>query len=671
MKRIFSLILCTLMVLAIVPVSVLMVSAEGEVVTLYNNEFDTAMNPNGGTPSSCSREDYASFGDGKGMTVYGNGSWTEPVTLDNNSGEIVVEMYFYNNNFTSGTTLSINGVALFGGDASGIPTIGGVAQGTNNRQWRLGTLTVTISDPSTGVANVKYVDQYTNTYTGNVTVGAIEDKIDLKIGSFGNSFKVDYVKVTQVHVEDQPDQPEQPGDDVIPTDLFSTGAKDYAGWTNGTFDTYTVTANGTDGDITVTLSFVRANWQGKAKVLTINGKTVLFGNGSSGNGAYSLADDATVYGNWPTDCVITVVIDPLTGDATVSDNASHSTTTNVGVIGETFNVVVGQENANSWSLKGLTVTQEIGVKADTTTREEYRYYKNDFTTISGDIINQSGAVSSTVVEGALKVEPTDTNQWNVGGADYPANSVMSFKAMVPELLEEDNDVLLLCDRATRNYFIRVTAGEGKNVVVMNTGNAQPDVVEVEAGEWFEVTIIMTESGSTVFVNNQFMGTTSVTFAGRTMNWGVFHFNYADTDNTVAYYVDDIEINTTADDAFVKVTGYQKTVVDGEGKYNVRFIASIADIYGAQENIGFEVTCAEHSKNWNGVTTTVYNSITANFGTESVTAEELGGKYVTAYAITGIPAELGEVELVVKPYVTINGVKVYGTTVTVVVNPVAE
>ena len=34
MKRIFSLILCTLMVLAIVPVSVFMVAAEDDVVTL-------------------------------------------------------------------------------------------------------------------------------------------------------------------------------------------------------------------------------------------------------------------------------------------------------------------------------------------------------------------------------------------------------------------------------------------------------------------------------------------------------------------------------------------------------------------------------------------------------------------------------------------------------------
>lgn len=645
MKRIFSLILCTLMVLAIVPVSVFMVSAVTE--TVENRVLAAG----------------ESFTKEIDLTVVDK---TQPLvlTFDVTAANATSTAYGHD------AVLKINDkrtVRVTSGAAFHIfdESTNSAAEGSS--QWGSANAkknVVATFDFTAGTIRFVY-------HNRDITINTIDLTGDTLTIKFGDTYSG---KITLENISIQYTQlvsePEQPGDDVIPTDLFSTGAKDYAGWTNGTFDTYTVNANGTDGDITVTFSFVRANWQGKAKVLTINGKTVLFGNGSSGNGAYSLADDATVYGNWPTDCVITVVIDPLTGDATVSDNASHSTTTNVGVIGETFNVVVGQANTNSWSLKGLTVTQEIGVKADTTTREEHRYYKNDFTTISGDIINQSGAVSSTVVDGALKVEPTETNQWNVGGADYPANSVMSFKAMVPELLEEDNDVLLLCDRATRNYFIRVTAGEGKNVVVMNTGNAQPDVVEVEAGEWFEVTIIMTESGSTVFVNNQFMGTTSVTFAGRTMDWGVFHFNYADTDNTVAYYVDDIEINTTADDAFVKVTGYQKTNVDGD-KYNVRFIASIADIYGAQENIGFEVSAPAFDKTWNETTTTVYNSITANYGTESVTAEELGGKYITAYAITGIPAELGEVELVVKPYVTINGVKVYGTTVTVVVNPVAE
>ena len=119
-----------------------------------------------------------------------------------------------------------------------------------------------------------------------------------------------------------------------------------------------------------------------------------------------------------------------------------------------------------------------------------------------------------------------------------------------------------------------------------------------------------------------------------------------------------------------MTGYQKTVVDG-GKYNVRFVASIIDLYEGQANIGFEVTCAEHGKTWTKETATVYNYITENYGTKSVKASTLGGKYVTAYAITGIPAELGTVELVIKPYTTINGVKVYGNTVTVSVNPITE
>ena len=38
-------------------------------------------------------------------------------------------MYFYNNNFVAGTTLSINDVAIFGANGKSYPVINGVAQG--------------------------------------------------------------------------------------------------------------------------------------------------------------------------------------------------------------------------------------------------------------------------------------------------------------------------------------------------------------------------------------------------------------------------------------------------------------------------------------------------------------------------------------------------------------
>lgn len=925
MKKILSFILCALMVLTIVPVSVIFVSAEGE-VSLYANEFDANFNLNGGSKNgdvTLEANSTTKGGDGavyyldtNGMRLGGGAYWTEPVTLDNNSGEIVLEMRYYNNN-NRGTALSINGVAIAGGNSSGHPTIGGVVKEANQKAWRSVTLTVTISDLSTGVANVKSVDTYGSTYTGTITLGAIEDTMTLKLGTFDSSWRVDYVKVTQVHVEEQP---EQPGDEPeIPTDLFSTGAKDYAGWNDNAFDTYTVTPNGTDGDITVAFTYVQSNWQGKAKILTINGKTVFWGNGKNGQGGYSLGDDATKYETW-SGRTITVVIDPTTGNTTVSDGVGNLATTNVGVIGETFDITLGQAQTNSWKLTSLAVTQstsiedsiytvtfmlngsvyktietdglvvmpeapqnpgsvfggwrsddydgiyqqnetvivtkdttfwslwsiphealyqnnfsssdkvaegddvgsgvtyndgklafaeqdenaywsktvdlngtdgmvsilfslkpnlqssysmltingvtvlsaangtivigedsheanigynqddilrnvavaidiktgeamlkyycpvetqdpdefvvgavnigeisenitirfgvvssvgndwriddllvdqEIGEKIDKddATRTEYDYYKNDFSNVSGSGLIGSTIINSSVVEGALKIQPTETNQWNNAFSAFPDDSIVSFKVMLPELPEEGQSVKLLYNRATSNYLVQATVDEGKNVISMATGNYISSV-EMEANEWYTITLVMTSSGSTVFCNNKLIGTTASTFAGREAEWGLFNFNANASDNTETYYIDDIEITTVADDNFVKVTGYQKTGVDG-GKYNVRFIASIVDLYEGQENIGFEITAEAFGKSWGEPTTTVYNSITANFGTESVEASELGGKYVTAYAITGIPADVGEVEFVVKPYVTINGIKVYGSAVTVNANPITN
>ena len=201
-KRILAFVLTVIMVAATMPLWLIAAYATdgngGDTVELYNNEFDTAMNPNGGTSSSCVREDYSNFADGKGMTVYGGGVWKEPVTLNNATGEVVLTMYIYNNNFTNQKTLSINGVQVCGGDENAHVLIGGVDKSAAAKAWRRATITVTISDLTTGVANVKIVDEYTNTWEGTVTLGAISGKLDLQIGDSTNSFKVDYVKVTQV-----------------------------------------------------------------------------------------------------------------------------------------------------------------------------------------------------------------------------------------------------------------------------------------------------------------------------------------------------------------------------------------------------------------------------------------------------------------------------------------
>ena len=489
MKRIISILLCAVMLLSVIPMTIS--AAEGDVLTLYTNEFDSSKNLNGGTSggyiessTSADNKGVAYYADGKGLRLGNGEKWTEPVALDNNSGAIVVTMRYYNND-NKGPALSINGVEIAGGNSSGHPTIGGVAQISSQKAWRVITLTVTISDLSTGVASVSYKESYGTVYTSTVTVGEIKDSITLKAGAMSNSWKVDSISVTQVDVaEVEPEQPEEPV--VIPTDLFSTGEKAYSNAANQS-DTYTVKANGTDGLITIVFSYPQTSWQRKTNIFRVNGKTLLLGNGTHSNPGYSLGDDATVYNTW-NGRTITIVIDPLTGDATVSDNASHSATANVGVIGETFTLTVGEDYANGWTLTSLDVTQVAG-----------------------------------------------------------------------ELPKEESVI-----------------------------------------------------------------------------W---------------------------------VDGYQMSPVEN-GVYNVRFAAILSEIPTGSNNVGFEISAPAFDKEWDLNTTSVYRAITANFGTESIVATDRGGEYITAAAITDIPAETGAIEFVITPYITVAGAKVYGEAVTVTV-PAAQ
>ena len=118
---------------------------------------------------------------------------------------------------------------------------------------------------------------------------------------------------------------------------------------------------------------------------------------------------------------------------------------------------------------------------------------------------------------------------------------------------------------------------------------------------------------------------------------------------------------------MKVDGYQQTAVQN-GTYNVRFVGVISDIPEGTQSVGFKIEANDFGKLWNLNDTTVYRSITASFGTETVTAEERGGKYITAAAITEIPTDEGEITFKVTPYITIGGLKVYGETITVTVSP---
>lgn len=482
---------------------------------------------------------------------------------------------------------------------------------------------------------------------------------------------------------------------------IANGLLSLAGWGNNTW-TKNVTLNGTTGLITISFT-MQPNLQNSCDLLSVNGVVVLSAasnaiviNGTSYSASTGYNQSAVVRN-------VTVTVDPKTGLATVnynhpsdaSHNDNHTGTVNVGTIGDTLAVTIGAASgANSWSVDNLTVTQVAGDAAvtDTTEREEVSYFYSSFN-ISGRWEAQGGlfsvmsvgATTSTAVSGVntYMVVPTDagsdTSAYGFGKntVAYPANSVLSIDFMLDTLPGEGEIFKFLKDRASYNNHIAVCGtANGTAYLYPNMGGAQSEKFYIEAGVWYTVQIFFGANEDTTLNAPVYAKKTtdsSFTYIGSTHSKVVgaqMNYDFVIEGSTLQYNVDNIRVDTRVDDIAVKVTGYQKTNV-ADGKYNVRFTAAIPELYAGQENVGFEIEAPDQSKSWDKSTTTVYNSLTANFGTETVNASDLGAKYVTAMAITGIPADLGTVELVVKPYVTINGVKFYGSAVTVTVNPVTE
>lgn len=120
-----------------------------------------------------------------------------------------------------------------------------------------------------------------------------------------------------------------------------------------------------------------------------------------------------------------------------------------------------------------------------------------------------------------------------------------------------------------------------------------------------------------------------------------------------YRVNDIFIDTEADvntNGF-KLVGVQDTDPAAE-KINVRFVG-VVDQPEDFQKIGIKVTAylnGEKHKDFDIATTEVYKAITgsANGVNSTITAEELGGEYVYALTIKGVPAS-GTVTFEVTPY----------------------
>ena len=121
---------------------------------------------------------------------------------------------------------------------------------------------------------------------------------------------------------------------------------------------------------------------------------------------------------------------------------------------------------------------------------------------------------------------------------------------------------------------------------------------------------------------------------------------------------------------VTVAGMQTTTIDENANtQSVRFISSLQSLQGSET--GFEVvakymvnnelktvSCAPTKTN------KVYSTIAAteNNTLKSISAEELGGIYICALAVNGVPTNIGRIDFCVRAYMVINGAKIYSTEV---------
>lgn len=105
----------------------------------------------------------------------------------------------------------------------------------------------------------------------------------------------------------------------------------------------------------------------------------------------------------------------------------------------------------------------------------------------------------------------------------------------------------------------------------------------------------------------------------------------------------------------EVIAYQTTDlyvdIDMNCFYDVRFIAKVGEWITDSNGIGFTITTTADGEeySWEATSHTVYKSLTAK-GTQIMTAESQGATALIAMTITGVPAELGDLDFTVTPFV---------------------
>ena len=200
-----------------------------------------------------------------------------------------------------------------------------------------------------------------------------------------------------------------------------------------------------------------------------------------------------------------------------------------------------------------------------------------------------------------------------------------------------------------------------------------ETARLPLGEWFNIRFVISPAKRRceVFVNNESVGDYALDMKQRnTITQSVVRF--FDTRYDYSVYFKNISVTNDSSyrigltkEASADYLGYQTSKVE-DGKFDIRLLSSLSSsnydetgytVYRLTGK-GDRVTSVEDVI----TSTNVYESIratAADGSVSSVSASDLGAKYISAIPLRGIPADQS-VYIVVRPYVVKGGLKTYGT-----------
>ena len=412
--------------------------------------------------------------------------------------------------------------------------------------------------------------------------------------------------------------------------------------------------------------------------------------------------------------------------AIFSENAKYiATIVSDGVTTETVEVYAGEYYTlpeaptkegyifSAWSDGRLKFAagEKVKLTVDTTytaifvqegsSRESYEKYVNPFT-FNGTAVSSGtgnhlrigytnyGTITSFTDEngksGTKFVEDATryTVQLSIGKSYFPDNVTVSFDVYFNDLPTfEEGKIGIFTDRGHHKSSLAYTV-ETSWIVVWTDENGKSwasmqecdEPFEVKAGQWYTFKFFGSKS-TTGYIQGwvKELGGNYYTYFGRykgcsyinAYNKALFAFY---NNSYASYTVSDFLMTTREDEHFIKLDGVQYSDAQ-DGKYNVRFAAALSGLVDGQSAVGFEVVCGELGKKWTMETTKVYTSILSNYGHDKITAADIGGAYISTFTLKNIPVSAGKISLVCTPYVVVDGVKYYGSSVTVVHDPAAQ